>query len=804
MTRPRLPLLLAAGVLASLTALAGPVAAPDARAAPSATPAPTPGPATGPATSGTPTATPGSPGSTGDPSASPADPGEGPEPATADRPPLEVRLESIQPAVLPRRGALRVSGTVTNRTTSTWTELQAYLAVSPDPLTTPEALAAAQAEPAGRESDFGRLVDPGLFVDLPDLPPGGSAAFRLVVPRDRLGLPETPGVYRIGVHALGSEEGLGRVAGADGRARTFLTQLPTTPGSSPDPTPLALVMQLRNHVVRAPTGELEFLRGWRRTLAPDGRLGRLLALSDTTAGFPLSWVLDPAVVEAAGTVAEGNPRTELGGRAYDGVDDVTDGGTSGDQGASGSPEASGAPETAETAESPASPSSDGSASPTTGPDAVAAQGRADAAAWLDGLRDQAALHPTFSVPYGDLDVAAAARAGDTTTIDRSVRTGLDTLAHYTVSARPLVAPVNGALKGWMLDRVPPTVPAVLSDAVLPTLDGTVYRRGDRPVVLFSRDTLRPDADAAEAAGVDPTASTALGLRQRLLAVTAVRSLTGDDRPLVAMLPSGWDPGPAWQRSAFFAGLDVPWIAATGLGDVAASVTDATPQPDDRDFLYPPGRRRAELPVRIVEHARDTTHAGALLDDTLVDDDATGPRIGRQALLSASYFSRRRPAPADRRLSAIEARVDHWLRQVRVAAPPFVISSSEEGSFLVPVTNNLDQRVRVALRARVDGPGLEVSADPAADLAPGTRRPFKMRIRSTRIGVHTVDLDLVTDNGEKLYDGPQVPVRTSKVGLVVWVVMGVAGAVFLAAIVVRIVRRVRRRRRTPGPVLRRRA
>jgi hypothetical protein len=320
-------------------------------------------------------------------------------------------------------------------------------------------------------------------------------------------------------------------------------------------------------------------------------------------------------------------------------------------------------------------------------------------------------------------------------------------------------------------------------------------------VLFDPDTLRPTADAAAAAGVDQTDATALGMRQRLLAVTAVRSLSRDDRPLVAMLPPSWDPGPGWQRSAFFAGLDAPWIAATGLGDLAGQVDGSTPQPADADYAYLATQRRSEVPIPVLGHVRDATHAGELLDEILVDDDAAGPRIGRQSLLAASFYSRRRPAPADLRLTGIEDRVDAWLRRIRISAPPFVISSSEVGSFLVPVTNDLEQRVRVALRARVTGPGLEVTAPGTAELPGGTRRPFKMQIRSTAIGVHTVDLDLVTDSGEQLYPGAQVPVRTSRVGLVVWVVMGVAATVFFATIAVRIVRRVRRRRRTPGPVLR---
>ncbi len=775
MTRSRLPLLLAAGVLAPLVALGGPAA----HAAPTSTE---------PTSPPTPTATT----SGADPTATPEDAENPTVPVDpdGDQPPLEVRLEAIRPAVVPRSGPLRVAGTVTNRTESTWTGVQTFLAVSPEPLTTPEELAAAQAQPPGREPSFGRLVEPGLFADLPDLGPGESAGFRLVVPRDRLGIPETSGVYRLGVHALGTEDGE-RLDGADGRARTFLAQLPRRLPASVTPTRLALVMQLRNHVVRAPTGELEFIRGWRETLSPGGRLGRLLGLSGTTGGFPLSWVLDPAVVEAAGTVARGNPSIDLGGRGYDGAEDLAEGSTSGAP-AAGS---AGPSPTADATSDPPSPQ------PSPSPLAPAAQGAADASDWLESLRTQAPRHPVLAVPYGDLDVAAAARAEDATTIDRAVRRGLETLTHYEVTARPVVAPLNGALKGWMIDRVPRSVPVVLSDDVLPTLDGVLYRRGDRPVLLFDPRTLRPASDAAAAAGVDRTAATALGMRQRLLAVTAVRTLAGDDRPLVAMLPPSWDPGPDWQRSDFFDGLDVPWIAATGLGDVAAQVGPDTPSPANEDYRYRRVQRRAEIPTRLVRHVRDASHDGALLDETLVDDDATGPRLGRQALLAASFYSRRRAVAADLRLSGIEALVDGWLRRIRIAAPDFVISSSEQGSFLVPVSNGLDQRVRVALRAEVTGLGLEVTDPGVAELPPGARRPFKMGIRSTGIGVHTVDLDLVTRSGERLYAGPQVPVRTSRVGLVVWVVMGVAATVFFAAIAVRVVRRVRRRRRTFGPVLR---
>ena len=243
--------------------------------------------------------------------------------------PLHVVIERLTPSSLGGRvdadDPLRMSGTVTNRSDEPWTDLGVYLVRSLEPITSvPELDAAIASDP---RTDIGpRLVEAGLYVEVPDLEPGESTPFDLEVPVGRLGLSGEPGVYWVGVHVLGTNS-LGRLDGADGRTRTFMPLVPARNTG----TELALGVQFRNHIVRASDGRLEYLDGWQATLAEGGRLRRLLELSETApADLPLTWVLDPAVVDAALSVAEGNPVLDVAPAADEVEDDDGDADGEGD------------------------------------------------------------------------------------------------------------------------------------------------------------------------------------------------------------------------------------------------------------------------------------------------------------------------------------------------------------------------------------------------------------------------------------------------------------------------------------------
>ena len=60
--------------------------------------------------------------------------------------------------------------------------------------------------------------------------------------------------------------------------------------------------------------------------------------------------------------------------------------------------------------------------------------------------------------------------------------------------------------------------------------------------------------AAAARPAPGARSSALVVRQRLLADAALHALSGDrDRPLVRLLPAGWNPGVGWRTADFFRG-----------------------------------------------------------------------------------------------------------------------------------------------------------------------------------------------------------------------------------------------------------
>ena len=732
------------------------------------------------------------------------DPGTDPEtePAEPVGDPLRVVLHRLQPAVLPEDpdDEVTVSGTVRNRSDFTWTDLQAYLVSSPQPLTSAAELATAVAsDPAAEIGD--RIVEPGLFGDLADLDPGEVTDFRLSVPRSAFGVSGESGVYWLGVHVLGTV-GSERDVEADGRARTFLPLVPR----GTEGTELAVAAQFRSRVVREPDGRLEFPDALARRLTSTGRLRRLLALSRTTRQ-PLTWVVDPAVLEAVGSLAEGNPpydaepdpsrgaeeeqgdeqgSEDTGGSGDAGGD--TGGDTSGDTGATddddvaedGDPGGAGVAGSGGNAGAPRDP------------------GARRAARWLGAFSDEARQHQVLTVPYGDLDVAAAysnARGALTTYAhDVSARV----LEAFGVRSEPVVVPPSGYLPADALTALSPEVLTVLSPAAVPSLP--------RPLVETSTGTTALVTGTAESTrGPGPGAPrAALAVRQRLLAEAALHALSADrTQPVLALLPGWWDPGPRWREARFFGGLGQRWLRLVEVEDVRRGARPSQLRLPD-GLVYPDEQADAELGGYVLDATADLITQGATYESVFVDLDSVGDRLGRQALLSSSVWTRQRPLLAADRARSSAALVETLLDEVAVRSPPFVTMSSEEGEFLVTLANGLQERIRVGLRASVSGTDLQLTTPDTVTLEPNERRSVRIGVRSSGLGIHRVVLQPTTETGLPVGAPATLSVRSSSVGMVLWFLMAGGSVVLFGAIAVRIVRRVRRRQGTHGPLLRRTA
>lgn len=686
--------------------------------------------------------------------------------ADDQQPPLKVTIDTLTPSTVPAKGRVTMTGEITNTSRSTWTNLQVYMLRSTTPITSDSDLAAAAAsDPATQVGT--RLAGTGLYQDVGDLAPGQSTSYVLSVPRGQLGLSGAPGVYWFGVHVLGAENGY-RDSVADGRARTFL---PLVPGRNPG-TRLSLVVPIRQPVRRDPEGQLIGMRQWQRLLGADGRLGRLLQLSSRGVDQPLTWVVDPAVLDAARSVAEQNPPLDTG--------------ASTDNGSSPSPSPSGSPSPSP---SPSSTPSPGSPSANAG-----STGAADAAAWLQMFQGQAGSHNVMTVPYGDLDVAAVTRNRMRGLLSEARRLSARTMAQLGVAATPVVAPDSGYLPEVALRRLGPGTPLLLRDLALPQATGPVVPSPRHaPIVLT--DT------AAGTGGPNPSSRySALAVRQRVLSEAALHALSPDHgRPLVVSTPQHWDPGPAWSQAGFFEGLQVPWLTMVGLPSlIGGTVAGRTPE----GLVYPASERRGELPVDNLRASRELARTGATFARVLSLNGTVDDQLAAVGLLASGTPARDERRVALARARATDRYVHSLMSRIQVEGPPFVTMSSDQGPIQITVANGLDAEVTVEVHARTGTPDLHIASSDPITLAPGRRASIRLTAHAKDIGVHPVVLDVTDAAGHPLGSTASFNVRTSKVGLVIWVIMGAGGVVLLVAIVVRLLRRLSGRLGTAGPLRRR--
>jgi len=137
----------------------------------------------------------------------------------------------------------------------------------------------------------------------------------------------------------------------------------------------------------------------------------------------------------------------------------------------------------------------------------------------------------------------------------------------------------------------------------------------------------------------------------------------------------------------------------------------------------------------------------------------------------------------------------------VRGPSFVTMSSETGRFPITIVNGLDEPVTVGLRTSVSGGSLDVVTPDPVELPAGGRQAMRIEATSSGIGIHQVTIEPVTSSGKILGEGATLSVRSSKVGLIVWVIMAVGAGILFIAIAIRLTRRIGRylrRRRSGAP------
>lgn len=670
-----------------------------------------------------------------------ADEHEDPEPT-----PLTVRLTAMSPAI-PARGPVVLRGVVTNSSEEEWQDINVHPFVSTAPMTTRAELVEASQLP--ETSEVGnRITEVGQFASIGDLSPGASTAFLIRLPRATLGITGEPGVYWIGVHALGlSTEGRDGVA--DGRARTFV---PLMAGQGRNAS-VAVVLPLREPVHRRPDGRILDAGDWADQLGDDGRLGRLLGLAQAAGSAPYTWLVDPAVLDAARDIAAGNPRLSYGEPRPDADPEPPDDGTD--------PAPAAAGVTLRVSRSSA----------------------ASADTWLDRFAATASGRTVLGLPYADPDAAALTRIRPQM-LSRAIDLAQAAFAARELTAATVFAPPSG----WVAPELQDSDDAAL---VIGSDQGEDVERYDYTLPGGSGLVLA-DRRAASGGPLPTPATSALAMRQRILADAALHALSGRTDTLPVLLPARWNPGLHAASASFFAGLQRPWITLVPLDP-----EPDTPGPTVSDLPYPDEERAREVGAGEVAAAGALINTGAVLAEVLDTDNDVFDALVGSALAATSYAARgdsTLPGLVRGRAGALADELDG----VEVLGTEFNTLSSGEGRLTVSVVNGLPQPVRLGLRVDADA-GLEVTPpEELVEVGPDQRTTLRLQTSADTIGVYDVSVSPVTESGRPFGTPLEMTVRTSQVGMLIWIVLAVGGGLFVVMIIRRIVQRIRSHHWKPSP------
>jgi len=678
--------------------------------------------------------------------------------------PLLVTIDELTPGEVPERGPVVVSGSVINRDVETWTGISLYPFINagdcpgcPAPMTTQaELVDAAETEPAALVGN--RIVDVSDSVD--SLAPGEVAPYSIRVPRSLLPV-TTPGVYWFGVHALGASESTADDTFADGRARTFLPYIPRGRDGVRGEVDAAIVVQLRYPIRHLQTGALAKADDWEEAFEPTGELGGPLAFGAAAVGQPVTWLVDPAVPDAARQLRRGNPPRDLGPSETDA--DEPDDDESPSDGPSEEPDA----EAEVVADDPA---------------ALAAQ------RWLDAVEVQVRGEEVLALPYGDLDMSATPEwMAGLYPVSRD-RAG-DVLSSWETPTSPVIASPGGFIDPSALAAIDDDSTLLITDRMF---GESSFRHGPPVVGEFADHAIAPTSYAALTGGPGPDARLApIAFRQRVLAEAAVRMTTPVRRhPLIVVVPRTIDSEGA---TSFWSGLNADWLNLTTVDD-AIDRPARLIEPDT--LSYPADQETAELDSTVFYEVQRLIDAGRTLQNVLTDAAADGVAVGvrDEALTGASYHFRTDPADAAGRLAHSRRWIERQLGRVGIDGPPGVTLSSADGSFAVTVTNDLDHTVTVQIDADSVDDEITVDVGEPVVLAAESRTTILLEAHARGTGVHNVTLALTDVDGARLGSSVEVPIRSGQVSEVIWVILGIGGGILFVAIVLRLVRRIRRSRR----------
>ncbi|GAA3762099.1 hypothetical protein HDA32_005783 [Spinactinospora alkalitolerans] len=729
----------------------------------------------------------------GEPAAAPSADGAADEAA-----PLIV--EGITPQAVDEESTVTVTGRITNTTDEPLTDVSVRLRYSSYPLSGRDALDSH----AGGEGREPQALGPTLTLDQ-ELAPDASAPYELEADAEDLGLDGGFGVYPLTVDAV---DGAGERIGAQ---NTFL---PYTAGGDVDPIEVAWLWPLMDSPQR--TDDDTYLdNGLDASLAPDGRLGRLLS-AGAQSGALSEELTEEEGAEGAGEGADQDQDTEDdgngdGGDAGGGGSDAAEDGAAPDDAAGDVPITwavdPGLLDDVDRLSSAGYQVLDGSAQ--TDPDDPDSslqdhEASTNAQMWLEQANAVIGDDPMLATPYATPDIAALLEAGLEDDADDAVSLGRQTVQRVLGrSADPSLAwPADGLMNAATRDFLSANGAEsfVLGDDAMPAqpwVQHTPTAAANLPVEDAEEDAtaLVADSGLTDVLAQDSSGPGGSALaRQRFAAETAMITAErpGTSRTVVAAPPRDWNPAPGLAEDLLEASDDLPWLDPVALTDIEGG--DAAGQ-DRQELTYAGQGADAELSGDHLDRVKEIRSDIRLFNSILADDeDPFRPAVLR---LESAWWRGEEETAAQLR-TRVAASVRETKSQVRVMSGEPVTLASKNGTLGILVANDLsDHPVTVHLSIfSENSERLSIGRfDNSMEIGPGGKTTVYVPLSAKINGRTVLHMSLHNADGEPISsEEVTTPVNVTGLGTSALLISGAAALVLIVALAPRALRRWARKRR----------
>ncbi|GAA2120012.1 DUF6049 family protein [Actinomadura alba] len=536
---------------------------------------------------------------------------------------------------------------------------------------------------------------------------------------------------------------------------TFLTFMPADQGRRPKPTEIAWVWPMIDRPHRT-TGTTFLDDALEKDLAPTGRLGGLAqvaAQAGKSARVPLTWAVDPALLDDA--------REMSNGYTLKGVKDRK---------------------------------------ATKKPKSNVAGG------WLANMKSM--TDPYFTTPYADPDTVALVRQGMSGHLKSAYANAAvanDILGRSP--ATPVGWPVNGVARQQTLDAMAGngTGTFLMSSEVLLSTAPQGYAadaittlqtaRGTKPTLVY-------DATLSDIVSGDTQSPGAAVLaEQRFLAETAMITAEMPNRPrtLIIAPQRRWNPKPKFAENLLSYTAKAQWLKEVPLSAIQKDT------PIRRTFTgYPVGYDHNELGGTYLKNVREiATRANRF--SGIFDQTPASNTYEQSVLRMESTYWRGRERRARAFRQTVGAAIDETIDKVHLVPNKRIGLSGNSGFIPITVANDLREgTVNVVLRVTSENPGrLEIGGGTAAGtarewqlkLSPRQKETVKIPVEANANGYTNLSLELLAPQSKRKFgkddDAAVSTVHTTGYGRMALRITGGALAVLFIGVAVRVLRAKRR-------------